>query len=139
MVDYIDFLKEQIRCLTETLANGEWAPDQEVQVMIERNRLMRELYDLRDSKALLHGGDHTPDKNDNDGYLSRLMPCPFCGAHGDDLDFGTCEGRYQGFDYVQCTECGAEVRAYRGDMPPFMTAIEGWNSRVTASTAAGED
>lgn len=131
---YVSFLEEQVLCLTKTLTEGEWSPDQEVQVMIERNRLMRELYDLRASKAMRHGGNHTPDRDASDGYLSRLRPCPFCGASGDDITYGKLDAdegsRYDGFDYVQCTECGAEVRAYRGDMPPFMEAIEKWNIRI---------
>ena len=60
----------------------------------------------------------------------KLKSCPFCGASGEDIDFGTCKGRYAGYDYVQCTECGAEVRAHRGDDPAFKNAVEQWNRRA---------
>lgn len=73
-------------------------------------------------------------KSSPQDFTKKLLPCPFCGASGEDIDFGECNvprnNIYNGFDYVQCTECGAEIRAYRGDMPPMMEAVEKWNQRA---------
>ena len=66
----------------------------------------------------------------------KFLPCPFCGASGSDIAYGALDGdaQFDGFDYVQCTECGAEIRAYRGDMPPILEAAEKWNQRAKSVT-----
>ena len=42
--------------------------------------------------------------------MSELKPCPFCGE-SEDIDFGIYTGTLKGFDYVQCQNCGAEIKS----------------------------
>lgn len=57
----------------------------------------------------------------------ELKPCPFCGEK-DDIDYGVMGGTMKGFDYVQCQNCGAEIRSINNGK--FIEAIELWNRRA---------
>lgn len=58
--------------------------------------------------------------------MADLKPCPFCGS--DDIDCGVCNGTMEGFDYVQCQTCGAEVTAiHKGK---YIAAEIAWNRRA---------
>lgn len=56
----------------------------------------------------------------------ELKPCPFCGS--DDIDYGIMSGTMKGFDYIQCQNCGAEIRSINNGK--YIEAIEAWNRRV---------
>lgn len=57
----------------------------------------------------------------------ELKPCPFCGEK-EDIDYGIMTGTMQGFDYVQCQSCGAEIHAiHKGK---YIDAIKAWNRRA---------
>lgn len=57
---------------------------------------------------------------------NELKPCPFCGS--DDIDYGIMSGTMKGFDYIQCQNCGAEIRSINNGK--YIEAIEAWNRRV---------
>ena len=57
---------------------------------------------------------------------NELKPCPFCGS--DDIDYGIMSGTMKGFDYIQCQNCGAEVRSINNGK--YIEAIEAWNRRA---------
>lgn len=58
--------------------------------------------------------------------MRELKPCPFCGSKN--IDYGICTGTLQGFGYVQCEECGAEISEIT-ECKNANTAIEAWNKR----------
>lgn len=39
--------------------------------------------------------------------MTEIKPCPFCGS--EDIDYGVYNGTLNGFGYVQCENCGAEI------------------------------
>lgn len=51
---------------------------------------------------------------------NELKPCPFCGS--DDIDYGIMSGTMKGFDYIQCQNCGAEIRSINNGK--YIEAIE---------------
>lgn len=53
----------------------------------------------------------------------ELKPCPFCGE-AENIEYGI----YAGIDYVQCQNCGAEVRALHNC--EWIAAEELWNRRA---------
>ena len=57
---------------------------------------------------------------------NELKPCPFCGS--DDIEYGIMSGTMKGFDYIQCQNCGAEIRSINNGK--YIEAIEDWNRRV---------
>lgn len=57
---------------------------------------------------------------------NELKPCPFCGS--DDIDYGIMSGTMKGFDYIQCQNCGAEIRSINNGK--YIEAIEAWNRRA---------
>lgn len=59
--------------------------------------------------------------------MKELKPCPFCGE-AEDIDYGIYNGTMRGFDYVQCQNCGAEVRALHNC--EWIAAEELWNRRT---------
>ncbi len=59
--------------------------------------------------------------------MTELKPCPFCGST--DIDYGICTGTMRGFGYVQCENCGAEIREVK-KCKTADTAIAAWNRRL---------
>ena len=59
--------------------------------------------------------------------MDKLKPCPFCGST--EIDFGIGTGTLRGFGYVQCENCGAEIREVT-KCKNADTAIEAWNRRA---------
>lgn len=57
--------------------------------------------------------------------MVEYKPCPFCGE-SENLVFGQYNGTMRGYFYVECEDCGVELRV-RGDL---RTAIEAWNKRA---------
>ena len=60
--------------------------------------------------------------------MTELKPCPFCGEK-EDIDYGIVTGPLKGFDYIQCQNCGAEIREIHKD-GQCIAAIELWNRRA---------
>lgn len=59
--------------------------------------------------------------------MTDLKPCPFCGEK-DLIDYGIMGGTMEGFDYVQCANCGAEINSvHKGN---YIEAVEAWNRRA---------
>lgn len=59
---------------------------------------------------------------------NKLKPCPFCGEE-DDIDYGLYEGTLRGFDFVQCQNCGAEIREVHNPNE-YISAATLWNRRT---------
>ena len=59
--------------------------------------------------------------------MFKIKPCPFCGEK-DLIDYGIMRGTMQGFDYVQCENCGAEIHSIHNGKD--IEAIEKWNTRA---------
>ena len=59
--------------------------------------------------------------------MTELKPCPFCGEK-DLIDYGVMGGTMEGFDYVQCANCGAEINAIHNGN--HIEAVEAWNRRA---------
>ena len=59
--------------------------------------------------------------------MFKIKPCPFCGEK-DLIDYGIMRGTMQGFDYVQCENCGAEIHSIHNGK--HIEAIEKWNTRT---------
>ena len=59
--------------------------------------------------------------------MIELKPCPFCGEK-DLIDYGVMGGTMEGFDYVQCANCGAEMHSIHNGK--HIEAIEAWNRRA---------
>lgn len=59
--------------------------------------------------------------------MVELKPCPFCGEK-DLIDYGIMGGTMEGFDYVQCVKCGAEIHSIHNGK--HIEAIEAWNMRA---------
>ena len=59
--------------------------------------------------------------------MAELKPCPFCGEK-DLIDYGIMGGTMEGFDYVQCENCGAEIHSIHNGK--YIEAIEAWNRRA---------
>ena len=57
-----------------------------------------------------------------------LKPCPFCGE-SEDIDFGIYTGTLKGFDYVQCQNCGAEIKSINNGK--HIEALKAWNRRAS--------
>jgi Lar family restriction alleviation protein len=65
--------------------------------------------------------------------MSEPLPCPFCGAFGDDLHTATVDGGGK-WGLIECGSCGArgpDVRTGYEDAPMWRDdAIAEWNRRV---------
>lgn len=60
--------------------------------------------------------------------LEKLKPCPFCGE-AEDFDYGYYTGTLKGYEYIQCQQCGAEIRC-RIEGGFLTTAEKLWNRRT---------
>ncbi len=59
--------------------------------------------------------------------MTDLKPCPFCGEEYL-IDYGIMGGTMEGFDYVQCVNCGAEIHSVnKGN---YIEAVKAWNMRA---------
>lgn len=59
--------------------------------------------------------------------MTELKPCPFCGEKYL-IDYGIMGGTMEGFDYVQCANCGAEIHSVnKGN---YIEAVKAWNRRA---------
>lgn len=62
------------------------------------------------------------------GTMEILKPCPFCGE-AEDLDYGYFTGTLKGCEYIQCQQCGAEIRCIiEGGL--LIMAEKLWNRRT---------
>lgn len=59
--------------------------------------------------------------------MTDLKPCLFCGEKYL-IDYGIMGGTMEGFDYVQCANCGAEIHAVHNGN--HIEAVEAWNRRA---------
>ena len=59
--------------------------------------------------------------------MTDLKPCPFCGEEYL-IDYGIMGGTMEGFDYVQCVNCGAEIHSVHNGN--HIEAVEAWNMRA---------
>lgn len=59
--------------------------------------------------------------------MTDLKPCPFCGEKYL-IDYGIMGGTMEGFDYVQCANCGAEIHSVHNGN--HIEAVEAWNRRA---------
>jgi len=60
--------------------------------------------------------------------MTELKPCPFCGEK-DDIDFGLYTGTLRGYEYIQCQNCGAEIRC-KIEGGHLIAAEKLWNRRA---------
>ncbi len=56
----------------------------------------------------------------------ELKPCPFCGST--ELDYGIYTGTLRGFTYIECENCGAEMKAT--DKNGYRDVVKAWNRRT---------
>ena len=68
--------------------------------------------------------------------MEELKPCPFCGE-AENIDYGTYYGTLKGFDYVQCQNCGAEVREWHNN-DKTIWALDVWNRRADDGRKAAD-